>query len=266
MQTSISKNISTTISSADNPIDTKHLCADYLPEFLSLARMNLHDLFLKPYESYETSQIVLEAAAALFGLLSVFFSVRKNIWVYPTGIISTVLYVYILHQFGLWGDMLINVYYSIMSVYGWILWAKSSEDNIHVNVSWTAKKEWLFSAVLFAVSLFLITVVYYYKPLLDEVSENPVPGLQHLDWANWLDVLTTAIFLVGMWLMAKRKIENWIFWIIGDLICVPMMLYKCLGITSVQYLVFTVLAYIGYLESKNGAVRAAIQHKASSAL
>lgn len=81
-------------------------------------------------------------------------------------------------------------------------------------------------------------------------TENVNLGLHHLDWANWLDVFTTSIFLVGMWFMAKRKIENWIFWMIGDFICIPMMLYKGLGITSVQYLVFTVMAYLGYLEWK----------------
>ena len=80
--------------------------------------------------------------------------------------------------------------------------------------------------------------------------ENVQLGLYHLDWANWLDVFTTAIFLVGMWLMAKRKIENWIFWIIGDIIVVPMMIYKGLGITSVQYLVFTAMAIVGYFEWK----------------
>ena len=218
--------------------------------------MNFHDLFIKPYESYETYQIILEFTAAFFGLLSVYFSIKKNIWVYPTGIVSTALYVYILFKFGLLGDMMINFYYTVMSIYGWILWAKSSEDHVHVEVSHATKKEWMVSAGLFLVSLLLVTVVYYYKPFIDNQfsTENVNFGLYHLDWANWLDILTTAIFLVGMWLMAKRKIENWIFWIIGDLICIPMMLYKGLGITSVQYLVFTVMAVIGYLEWKKNRV------------
>lgn len=212
--------------------------------------MNLYDLFLKPYESYETWQIILEALGTIFGLLSVYFSIKKNIWVYPTGIISTVIYVYILFVFGLLGDMMINFYYTVMSIYGWILWSKSSEDHIHVEVSWATKKQWIFAAALFILSLGLVTLVYYYKPFIDnKFSMNGVDmGLYHLDWANWLDVFTTAVFLVGMWLMAKRKIENWIFWIVGDLICVPMMIYKGLGITSIQYLVFTVMAVIGFLE------------------
>ncbi len=218
--------------------------------------MNFHDLFIKPYESYETYQIILEFTAAFFGLLSVYFSIKKNIWVYPTGIVSTALYVYILFKFGLLGDMMINFYYTVMSIYGWILWAKNAEDHVHVEVSHATKKEWMVSAGLFLVSLLLVTVVYYYKPFIDNQfsTENVNFGLYHLDWANWLDIFTTAIFLVGMWLMAKRKIENWIFWIVGDLICIPMMLYKGLGITSVQYLVFTVMAVIGYLEWKKNRV------------
>ena len=215
--------------------------------------MNLYDLFLKPYATYETYQIVLEVIATLFGLLSVFFSIKKNIWVYPTGIISTVLYVYILFKFGLLGDMMINFYYTVMSIYGWFLWSKSSDDHIHVEVSLATKKEWIFASVLFVISLFLVTIVYYYKPYIDNhFSMNNVElGLYHLDWANWLDVFVTAIFLVGMWLMAKRKIENWIFWIVGDIICVPMMIYKGLGITSIQFFVFTAMAIIGYIEWKN---------------
>ena len=212
--------------------------------------MDLHTLFIKPYESYHTYQIILEFTATFFGLLSVYFSIRKNIWVYPTGIVSTALYVYILFKFGLLGDMLINFYYTVMSIYGWVLWARSSEDHVHVEVSRTTRREWLLCCLLFVISLILVTTVYYYKPLLDTQlsAEKVILGLDHLDWANWLDVFTTAIFLVGMWLMAKRRIENWIFWIVGDLICIPMMLHKGLGITSVQYLVFTVMAIIGYRE------------------
>ena len=216
--------------------------------------MNFYDLFLKPYATYETYQIVLEVIATIFGLLSVFFSIKKNIWVYPTGIVSTVLYVYILYKFGLLGDMMINFYYTVMSIYGWFLWSKSSEDNIHVEVSWATRKEWIFAGLLFFISIFLVTLVYYYKPFIDNhfSMENVQLGLYHLDWANWLDVIVTAIFLVGMWLMAKRKIENWIFWIVGDIICVPMMIYKGLGITSIQFFVFTAMAVIGYLEWKKG--------------
>ncbi|MCD9619101.1 nicotinamide riboside transporter PnuC [Chryseobacterium gleum] len=214
--------------------------------------MNLYDLFIKPYESYDTLQIMLEASAAVLGTLSVYFSIKKNIWVYPTGIVSTMIYVYILFNFGLLGDCLINVYYTIMSIYGWILWAKNSEDHIHVDVTWAARKEWIYASILFILSLALVTLIYYYKPYIDNQfsMEGTSLGLYHLDWANWMDVFTTSIFLVGMWFMAKQRIESWIFWIIGDLICIPMMIFKGLGITSVQYLVFTIMAISGYVNWK----------------
>lgn len=214
--------------------------------------MNLYDLFVKPYENYSAVQILLEASGTFFGILSVYFSIKKNIWVYPTGIVSTLIYVYILFNFGLLGDCMINVYYTAMSIYGWILWSKNSEDHIHVEVTWATKKERILATFLFIISLALVTLIYYYKPYIDNQfsMEGANMGLYHLDWANWLDVLTTSIFLVGMWFMARQRIENWIFWIIGDLICIPMMIFKELGITSVQYLVFTIMAILGYLNWK----------------
>ena len=211
--------------------------------------MNLYELFIKPYEEYTFFQIFLEIVAAFFGLLSVFFSVKRNIWVYPTGIISTTIYVYILFNFGLLGDMLINVYYSIMSIYGWISWNKNTENQI-ISVDFAKKKDWLVGLSLFMLSFIAVCGVYYFKPFIDNhFSMNGVSlGFQQLDWANWLDIFTTSLFLIGMWFMAKRKVENWLFWIVGDLICIPMMLYKGLGITSLQYLVFTIMAVMGYLE------------------
>ncbi len=219
--------------------------------------MNFYELLISPYESYQTYQIVLEALAAFFGLLSVYFSINKNIWVYPTGIISTALYVYILFVFGLLGDMMINVYYTLMSVYGWVLWHKNATDHIHIEVQRTSKKEWLICALLFLISLGLVTLVYYYKPAIDQgfSTKGVSLGLYHLDWANWLDVFTTSVFLIGMWLMAKQKVENWLFWILGDLICIPIFIYKGLGITSFQYLVFTAMAVLGYAEWKKSAAK-----------
>ena len=214
--------------------------------------MNLYDLFIKPYETYTSFQIFMEAFASVFGILSVYFSIKKNIWVYPTGIISTLIYVYILFNFGLLGDCMINVYYTVMSIYGWILWAKNADGHVHVEVTWASRKEWIYGSLLFVLSLILVTTIYYYKPFIDNhfSMKGTDLGLYHLDWGNKLDIITTSIFLVGMWFMAKRRIENWIFWIVGDFICMPMMIYKGLGITSVQYLVFTILAILGYLNWK----------------
>ena len=209
------------------------------------------------YSSYETYLIYFEVIAVIFGLASVFFSIKQNIWVYPTGIISTVLFIYIMYVFGLLGDMLINVYYTVMSVYGWFLWSKHSDDNIHVEVKTASKKDWQIGSVLFVGSLIFVGLVYYFKPYIDnQFSMNGVRlGLYHLDWANYTDIITTSLFLVGMFFMAKRNIENWIFWIVADFICIPMMVYKGLGITAIQYIIFTAMAIIGYLEWKKSLVR-----------
>jgi len=210
------------------------------------------------YDSYETYLIYFEAIAVVFGLLSVYFSIRQNIWVYPTGIISTVLFIYIMYVFGLLGDMLINVYYTVMSVYGWILWARYSQDQIHVEVKKASKKDWQIGGLLFFGSLIFVGLVYYFKPYIDNQfsMDGVVLGMYHLDWANYTDIVTTSLFLVGMFFMAKRNIENWIFWIVADFICIPMMLYKGLGITAIQYIIFTVMAIIGYIEWKKSLAKA----------
>ncbi len=219
--------------------------------------MNFLETLTAQYSSYETYLIYFEAIAVLFGLLSVYFSIKKNIWVYPTGIISTVLFIYIMFVFGLLGDMLINVYYTIMSIYGWILWSKHSEDHIHVDVKKATTKDWKVGSVLFAGSLLFVGTVYYYKPFINNQfsMENVELGFYHLDWANYTDIVTTSLFLVGMYFMAKRNIENWIFWIVADLICVPMMFEKGLALTGLQYFVFTAMAIIGYIEWKKSLIK-----------
>ena len=219
--------------------------------------MNFLETLTAQYNSYETYLIIFEVIAVVFGTLSVFFSIKKNIWVYPTGIISTVLFIYIMYVFGLLGDMLINVYYTVMSVYGWILWSKSSDDNIHVDVKKASKKDWQIGSVLFVGSLIFVGLVYYFKPYIDnEFSMSGVRlGLYHLDWANYTDIITTSLFLVGMFFMSKRNLENWSFWIVADFICIPMMLYKGLGITAIQYIIFTAMAIVGYLEWKKSLAK-----------
>ncbi|MDY6026614.1 nicotinamide riboside transporter PnuC [Bergeyella zoohelcum] len=211
--------------------------------------MHFIEYLIQPYQSYQTWQIGIEMIAAIFGLVSVLFSIKKKIWVYPTGIISTLLYVYILYAFGLVGDMLINVYYTVMSIYGWILWSKNQNEYYEVSVKKATSKDWKIATVLFVLSSIFVAFVYYYKPVLEQwqTGVQQAVGLHHLDWANWLDVFTTSLFLVGMWFMAKRRIENWIFWIIADFISVPMYIYKGLGITAIQFVIFTYLATRGYL-------------------
>src|SRR5690606_19361052 len=216
--------------------------------------MNEFILYLaEPYKTYEPWQITLEIIAVTLGIASVYFSMKRNIWVYPTGIISTAIYIYLLFDWGLYGDMLINVYYTIMSIYGWILWHQSLEaDHIHVPVLRMNKKEYGIGTILFVFSILLVLAIYYFRPVIQngfDLNFIEDTGFYYTKF-DYVDTLLTGIFLVGMWLMARRKIENWIFWIIGDLIAIGLFLEKGYAITAFQYLIFTILAIIAYFEWK----------------
>ena len=172
--------------------------------------------------------------AVVFGFLSVWYAKRENILVFPTGIISTGIFVYILWVFGLLGDMLINAYYFSMSIYGWYVWTRKVDATHFIPITRTTKKEKIWSLVLFALTMIFVIGVYLAFEKFDS-------------WTAYVDTLTTAIFFVGMWLMARKKLENWTFWIIGDVISVPLYLYKGLIFTSLQYFLFTIIAIAGYL-------------------
>lgn len=196
------------------------------------------DFFFSQYAGYETVDIVLEITAVVFGLASVWYSKQNNILVYPTGIVSTLIFVYLLIKWELLGDLLINAYYFIMSVYGWYIWTRKKDGEHYTPITKTTSLEQQISAAIFVGSIILVMSIYHY---FDKFNS----------WTAYVDTLTTAIFFSGMWLMAKKKIENWIFWIIGDLISVPLYFYKGLTFSSFQYLVFTILAIFGYLAWKD---------------
>ena len=191
------------------------------------------DFLFGQYSAYTTIDIVLEITGVLFGLLSVWYAKKNSIWVYPTGMISTSIFVYLLFKSALLGDMIINAYYFIMSAYGWYYWSKREEQVVVHPITSTTKKEFKTVLLLFVASLLFIFWVY-------QVFDK---------WKNWtayVDTLTTAIFFVGMGLMARRKIEHWLFWILGDIISIPLYFYKGLTLTSLQYVIFTLIAIYGY--------------------
>ena len=165
------------------------------------------------------------------------YSKQNKIWVFPTGMISTSIFVYLLFKWELLGDMMINGYYFIMSVYGWYIWTRKVNETNVTQISRTTKKEHKTSIYIFFATLIFVFVVYKF---FDKWTS----------WVAYADTITTAIFFVGMWLMAKRKIENWIFWIAGNIISVPLYFYKGFTFTSLQYLGFTFIAIFGYLAWK----------------
>lgn len=196
----------------------------------------IFDFLFEPYYEYRTIDIILEAIGVIFGLASVWYAKQENILVYPTGLISTAIFVYLLFHWGLYGDMGINAYYFGMSIYGWYNWSRPAENAKVLPISWASTKEHLWGGGILLVSA---AALYY---LLDNYTDSTVP---------LIDSITTAIFFVGMWFMANKKIENWLYWIIGDLISVPLYFYKGLTLSSFQYVIFLILAVQGYLAWKN---------------
>ena len=189
------------------------------------------------YASYEPLDVTLEITGVVFGLLSVWLAKKNHIGVFPTGMISTSIFVYLLLKWGLVGDMLINAYYFGMSVYGWVIWSRVNDQQQTTLITRINQLEWKYLFLLFVGSLGFVYGVYQWFGLWN--SSTAI-----------IDTLTTAIFFSGMWLMARRKIENWIFWIVGDIISVPLYLIKGFSFTSLQYLIFTFIAIYGYLEWK----------------
>lgn len=221
------------------------------------------DFFLEPYKSASILQIVLELIAATFGVVSVWFAKREHILVYPTGIISTGIYVYLLSQWNLYGDLIINIYYTLMSIYGWYMWSKIIDNKKnHIAISRTTKTDKLKALGIFLfTSIFVIIVYRYYN-----VMPNHLNFSQSVDFAilnltsgkvddfraatPFLDTFTTGIFFAAMWLMALKKIENWTLWIIGNIVSIPLYFVKGYGFTGIQYVIFLLLAIQAYKQWK----------------
>ena len=189
------------------------------------------------YSQYSLAHTLLELFAVTMNILSVIYAKRNSILVYPTGLIGTGIFVYILYNFSLLGDMIINFYFVLMSIYGWYYWAQKKDGQTLNNVSRTSIKEYYFILILGITSLLSIYLVYNFYDKWDS-------------WTAYVDTITTAIFFVAMYLMARRKVESWIFWIIGDMITIPLYFYKGLTISSIQYLIFLILAILGYISWK----------------
>lgn len=199
------------------------------------------DFFFQPYYASSALDVLIELIAVSFGIASVIFAKNENILVFPTGIISTILYIIICYKFILYGDMLINIYYTLMSLYGWYVWSfKVSGENVVIT---TSKKDDVAKSIfIFLSTIVIISCIYVYFDRMRNMTD-------------YLDTFTTAIFFTAMWLMANKKIEHWIFWIIGNLISIPLYFVKGLGFSSIQFTIFLILAIIGYKEWKKNLIK-----------
>jgi len=192
------------------------------------------DFLINQFKNVTVLQISLEFLVFIFGILSVYFAKKENIWVYPTGLISTIITVYLLYQAKYFGDMTMNFYYSIMSIYGWYKWTtKSSVPDLLITK--TTSKEKIIGVVLFVLTMVITYLVYVFFDYNLEIS-------------NYIDIFTSGIFFTAMWYMALKKIESWILWIIGDCIAVPLFAHRNLVMLSLQYFIFTIIAVMAFLQ------------------
>jgi len=171
-----------------------------------------------------------EYLAVFFGIASVLYSRKENIWVYPTGIINTVMYTWFCFQWwNLYAEGSLNFYYTVMSIYGWWVWTRK-KDGKELPITFNNRKDWSISIAFFFISWGLLFVI------LKKYTNSSVP---------WGDSFASAAAYTGMWQMARKKVENWVWWIITNFASIPLYFYKHAVFTSVQYLVFLVLAIMG---------------------
>jgi nicotinamide mononucleotide transporter len=187
----------------------------------------------------------LEFIAVFAGIASVWFSRIENILVYPVGLINTIIYVYLSFKFQLLGEASVNFYYTVMSIYGWILWAKrdkSSQPIVHVTRS--DRKWWVYQLSFFLA--FYIVIYFSLTYLKTDFFEGVIP---------WADAFASATAFTGMWLMTRKKLESWYWWILTNIASIPLYFVKHLAFTSVYYVVLLIMAVFGLIEWRKRALK-----------
>lgn len=197
----------------------------------------IFNFFLSSYQGKPDYIIILEAIVFVTGIASVWFAKRENILVYPTGLIATVITVYLFYRDDLLGDMMMNFYWSAMSIYGWWNWSRKQDDKSVVKISRTTSREKSIGVALFLGTMLLNYGVY---KLFDVVIES----------SNYIDIFTSGLFFTAMWYMALKKLENWTLWIIANVITIPLYAYRGWGMLSLQYVIFTIIAIQAYFAWK----------------
>lgn len=184
-----------------------------------------------------------EFIAVIAGIASVWFSRKENILVYPVGLINTIIYIWLSFKGDLIGEASVNFYYTVMSIYGWILWAKKDKEQHNiVHISFSDRKWWLYQSAFFAAFYMAIFLLLTY--LKEDFAPDAIP---------WADAFASATAFTGMWLMTKKKVESWYWWMATNITSIPLYFVKHYVFTSVYYLILLVMAVAGLYEWKKRA-------------
>ena len=181
-----------------------------------------------------------EYIAVFSGIASVWYSRKENILVYPVGRVSTSIYIWLSYKQHLLGEAAVNVYYTVMSIYGWWLWAKKDKEHhqvLHISFS---NRLWIIYQFLFFAGFYVVLYISLYY-LKQGFAQGAIP---------WADSFAAATAFTGMWLMAKKKVESWYWWIATNIASVPLYFVKQYVFTSVFYLVLLIMAFFGLAEWK----------------
>ncbi|MDK2970082.1 MAG: nicotinamide mononucleotide transporter [Bacteroidota bacterium] len=184
----------------------------------------------------------IEMFAALLGIISVWYARKENILVFPFGIANVLIYIYICFTARLYANAGINAVYLISNIYGWYMWARKDENNGSLQITRNTSKQNVSSWVS-------VVVVYVAAFFVLREANKTDPDYLH-SYLPYIDSFNTSFFLVATILMAVKKAENWVFWIIGDLVSIPIFISQGLYFTGIQYTVFLVLAILGWIEWK----------------
>ncbi|MBX9782713.1 MAG: nicotinamide riboside transporter PnuC [Chitinophagaceae bacterium] len=186
----------------------------------------------------------LEYIAVFAGIASVWFSRKENILVYPVGLINTIIYVYLSFKGHLFGEVSVNFYYTVMSIYGWYLWLKKDKEHHAVlHITFSDGRWWRYQLLFFAS---FYTAIYF---SLSYLKQNFAPGA-----IPWADAFASATAFTGMWLMTKKKVESWYWWIATNIASIPLYFVKNYVFTSVYYLVLLVMAVFGLISWRKKAI------------
>lgn len=203
----------------------------YLPSTDPLSPSEIYQQFIS--DAQQTT--LLEYIAVFFGIASVWYSRKENILVYPVGLVNTIIYVYISIKGSLLGEASVNFYYTVMSIYGWILWAKRNQLQEHVVlITHSDTREWLRQLLFFAV--FYVAIFSALTYLKKDFAKGAIP---------WADAFASATAFTGMWLMARKKVESWYWWIATNVASIPLYFVKHYVLTSVYYIILLIMAFWG---------------------
>jgi nicotinamide mononucleotide transporter len=184
-----------------------------------------------------------EYIAVITGIVSVWFSRIENIWVYPTGLISTIIYIFLSINGHLYGEASVNLYYTIMSIYGWILWLKKDQQHHYVvSIQFSTGREWM-QQLLFC-AFFYVIIFSALTWMKKDFAPEAIP---------WADAFASATAYTGMWLMARKKVESWHWWIATNIASIPLYFVKHYVFSSVYYFILLIMAVSGLIEWKKRA-------------